>query len=327
MNVDLSRRRIAHVAFAVVAGLGLGSTATSAADAFPSKPIRIIVPAAPGGSMDLITRLIAQKMGERLGQPVLVDNRVGGDTMVGTRYVKDQPADGYTILAQANGFTIIPALKSEAGYDPVKDFNSIGLMSRLPFMMLVGATDPSRNLAEFIARARTDKLTFASGGIGGPPHMAAAMFFRQQGLDVATVPYKGNGVALPDVASGLVNTIFDGYISSISYIQSGKLRPLAVTSTARIAPLPNVPTFAEQGVNYSYTLWLGLVAKAGTPKDVVQKLSDALRYAITSKELHDRFVSEGSDPTPMSPQELDDYVVKETAEMKKLVAELGIPKQ
>lgn len=313
----------------VVAGLSLGFAMMSAtaADPYPRKPVRIILPAAAGGGLDIVARLIATKMGEKLGQSVIVENQAGGDTLVGTRNAKIAPADGYTLLAAANGFTILPELKENPGYDPLKDFTGIGLMGRAPFVMEVPATDPSRDIKEFVARAKKEKLTFASGGIGGPPHMAAVMFLKNQGLDMTMVPYKGNGVALPDVAAGRVTMIFDTYVSSLPFIQSGKLRPLAVTSSERIAPLPNVPTFVESGMNYQYNLWMGLVIRSGTPKDIVHKLSDALRYALESKDLRARLLSEGTDPSFVTPEAFNDYLAKEVAEMKVLVKELEIPKQ
>jgi tripartite-type tricarboxylate transporter receptor subunit TctC len=310
----------------ICVSIAAASTA-NAADTFPSHPVRIIVPAAPGGALDLTTRLVAAKMGEKLGQTVIVDNRPGGDSMTGTRQAKDAPADGYTILATANGFSLLPFLKLDPGYDPLKDFTGLGLMIRSPMVMDVGVNQPDRTVKDFIAHARSGNLTFASGGVGGPPHVAALMFFQAAGVDVTHVPYKGNGAAMPDVIAGRVNTIFDGYISSASFIKSGKLRPLAVTSATRMAVMPDVPTFLEQGVNYTYSLWLGLVVPAGTPKDAVQKLSEALQYATTSKELDDRFRSEGSDPSFLTPEAFNVYLTNEVVQMGKLASELKLPKE
>ncbi|QDL39838.1 tripartite tricarboxylate transporter substrate binding protein [Rhodoferax sediminis] len=275
----------------------------------------------------MTTRLVAQKMAEKLGQSVIVDNRPGGDTLLGTRMVKDAPADGYTLLAQANGFTLLPFTKREPGYDPVKDFSGLGFMTRSAMILDTGAGQPDRTLPDLIARAKKEPLTFASGGTGGPPHIACAMFLQAAGVNMLHVPYKGNGAALPDVVADRVNMICDGYISSAAFLQSGRLRALAVTSPERIAPLPNVPTFVEQGVNYTYSLWLGLLVKAGTPKDVVQKLSDALHYALTSKELSERFRSEGSDPSFVTPQAFDQYLAKEYSQMAKVASDLKLPRE
>jgi tripartite-type tricarboxylate transporter receptor subunit TctC len=266
-------------------------------------------------------------MGEKLGQSVIVDNRAGGDTIVGTKIVKEAPADGYTILAQANGFSLMPQLRVEPGYDPVKDFTGIGFMTRSPMILVAGMDQPYRNISELVSNAKKDKYSFASAGTGSPPHIACAMFNQAANIDVLHAPYKGNGAALPDVIAGRVNYICDGFISSNQFIKGGKLRALAVTSPARIGPLPDVPTFIEQGVNYSYVLWLGLLVKQGTPKDVVQKLSDALKFALSNKELADRFRSEGSDAEFVSPEVFNDYVGKEVTQMAKTAVDLKLPKE
>jgi tripartite-type tricarboxylate transporter receptor subunit TctC len=309
----------------VAAALALGAT-SAAADAFPSKPIRIIVPSAPGGALDVTTRLVAQKMSETLGQSVIVDNRAGGDTLIGTRQAKDAAADGYTILAQANGFVTLPAVKRDPGYDPLKDFTPIGLMLRAPMVMYVGADQPDRTLSDFVARAKSHKLTYATGSVGGPTHVAAAMFLQAAGLNVTLIPYKGAGPAMTDVISGRVDMIFDGYMSSSGQLKSGRLRPLAVTSATRVGPLPGVPTFQEQGMDFNYSLWLGLVAKSGTPKEVIQRLSDALGYALNSKDLNARFQAEGSDPSFVTPEEFGRYLKNEMNQMAKVAGDLNLPK-
>jgi tripartite-type tricarboxylate transporter receptor subunit TctC len=326
MNHDrrpVTRRSAVRRSFAVVA-LCLGTTAALAADPYPNKPIRIAVPAAADGGLDLIARLVAEKMAEKLGKQVLVENRAGADTLVGARFAKDQPADGYTVLAQANCFTLLPEMRADAGYDALKDFTRIGFLSRVPFIMEVPVSEPSNSIKEFVARAWKDKLSFASGGIGGPPHMAAVMFLRAQGIEMTAVTYKGNGAALPNVASGRVDLIFDTYISSAAFPQAGRLKPLAVTSTAWIAPRPKVPTIIESGIDYKYPLWLGLIVRSGTPRDVILKLSDARRRALDNKALKERFISEGTDTTWVSPEEFNDPVARESLEMKKLVRELNL---
>jgi tripartite-type tricarboxylate transporter receptor subunit TctC len=305
------------------------ATSTWAADPYPARPIRIVVPAAPGGGLDIATRLIAQKMAERLKQTVVVDNRAGADTLLGTRLVKDAIPDGYTILAQANGFTALPALRLEPGYDPIKDFTAIGVMVRSPQVMLAAPSQPDRTVADFVARAKANpgELNYASAGVGGPPHLGAALFFHSAGLQVTHVPYKGNGAALPDVAAGRVETIFGAYTGGAPYIQGGRLRALGVTGNKRLAVLPDVPTFKEQGIDFSYYFWLGLLAPAGTPKAVVAQLADALRYATASKELEERIRAEGSEVVSSSPDQFQEYLVKETAQMTKLMQDLKIVKE
>lgn len=314
-----------------LASIAIGMTAPGAlaAEPYPFKPIRIIVPAQPGGALDITTRLVAQKMSEKLGQSVIVDNRSGGDTLVGTRLVKAAPADGYTLLAQANGFSTLPSMKLDPGYDPLKDFTGIGFMIRSPLIMEVGAGEPDRTVTDFINRAKAhpNQLSYGHAGTGSPIHIASEMFLRSQALQVTDVPYKGNGAALPDVIGGRSAMIFDGYISSAAFIQSGKLRPLAVTSSKRIAPLADVPTFIELGMDFNYTLWLGLVARTGTPKDVIQRLSEALHFATASRELNIRFRNEGSDPSFVTPDEFNAYLTNEVTNMSKLIGDLKLLKQ
>jgi tripartite-type tricarboxylate transporter receptor subunit TctC len=316
-----------HLAAAVLALAG--ATSAMAAE-FPTKPLRIVVPAAPGGLADVTARQLALKMGEKLGQTVIVENRPGGDTLIGTRVVKDAPADGYTVLIQGDGITVYPALKKDPGYDLLKDFTSLGGIFRMPLLMVVGAQQPDQTISEFIARAKANpgKMSFASGGTGSGPHIGAAIFLRRAGLDVLHVPYKGNATAMPDVVTGRVDMIFDVYATSFPLIKSGKLRALAVSSPTRHVSLPDVPTLAERGVpNASYTSWLALFVPAATPKDVRQRLSDALQSAVSSRELSERFRADGNEPILMSPDEFNQAVKAQLGTTEKLIVDLGLPKQ
>ncbi|AQV99144.1 ABC transporter substrate-binding protein (plasmid) [Cupriavidus necator] len=295
------------------------------AEPYPSRPIRIVVGTAPGGATDITTRLVAQKMSERLGQPIVVENRPGGDTMVATRYVRDQPADGYTILAQSLGFLTLPYTKKEPGYT-IKDFSGIGPMTRAPFLMLVGAGGP-RSLKEYVAKASAGDLSYGHGGIASAPHIAAESVLRAYGANVLPVPYKGNGAAMTDVMAGRVSMFFDAYISSSGYVKSGKMRALAVTSAQRLAAAPDIPTFKEQGLDYTFSVWLGLLAKSGTPKDVMNRLSDALKYALTDKALVQRFQADGAEPYILSPEAFDERLAAEFSSLEKVAADLKFVKE
>ncbi|HSV83386.1 MAG TPA: tripartite tricarboxylate transporter substrate binding protein [Ramlibacter sp.] len=306
------------------------AAAASAAEPFPVRPVKIVVNTAPGGLTDITTRLIAQKMGEKLGQSVVIDNRAGGDGLLGIRTVKAAPADGYTLLASAGTIAIQPAVKQDPGYDLLKDFAPVGPMIRSPLLMVVAADQPDKTLQDFMARARANpaKLSYASAGVGTTTHIGAAMFLQQAGLNMLHVPYKGNGAAMPDVMSGRVGMIFEAYGSGASKVKEGRLRALGVTSTRRLPGLPDVPTIAEQGVpNYSYYLYLALLAPAGTPKDVVQRLSEALRSALASKDLLDRFRDDGSEPMDMSSEQFTEFLRRDLQQMARLVGELGLTKQ
>jgi tripartite-type tricarboxylate transporter receptor subunit TctC len=314
---------IAAVAFTLAAG-------PAAAETFPSHPVRIVVNTAPGGLTDIVTRLVAQKMTDELGQTVIVENKAGGDGLLGIRYVKGQPADGYTLLAAAGTIAIQPAVKLDPGYDLVRDFSGIGPTVRSPLLMVEGASQPDQSIADFVARAKANpgKLSYASAGVGTTTHIGAAMFLQRAGVDLLHVPYKGNGAAMPDVIAGRVGMIFEAYGSGEAKVKSGQLKALGVSSVKRLPGLPNVPTIAEQGVpNYSYYLWLGLFAPAGTPKDVVQRLSHALHTALTNKELAQRFQNEGSEAMLMSPDEFNEFLKHEVVQMNKFVTDLHLPKQ
>ncbi|QDL38586.1 Bug family tripartite tricarboxylate transporter substrate binding protein [Rhodoferax sediminis] len=322
------KHRFIHSLLAL--GIALATSAAVAADAFPSHPIRIVVNTAPGGLTDITTRLVAQKMSENLGQSVIVENRAGGDGLIGIRAVKQARADGYTLLGTASTIAIQPAVKLDPGYDLLKDFTGVGPMSQSPLLIVEATSQSDKTLGDLMARvkANPNKLTYASAGVGTTTHLAAALFLQESGLKMMHVPYKGNGAAFPDVLSGRVTIIFDAYGSSAAQVKGGKLRALAVTSKKRLSAMPEMPTVAEQGIpNYSYELWLGIVAPAGTPKDVVQRLSQALHSATSSKEVQERLHEWGSEPMQQTPEEFTQLLRADLARYSKLVADLSIPKQ
>ena len=321
------KTRFIHTLLALSMAVGVSA---AAADAYPSRPIRIVVNTAPGGLTDITTRLVAQKMSERLGKPVIIDNKAGADGLLGIRYVKTQPADGYTLLGAAGTVAIQPEVKLDPGYDLVKDFTGVGPMVRSPLLLVEGTSQPDKTIADFVARAKAapDKLTYASAGVGTTTHLGAAQFLQQAGVKAMHVPYKGNGAAMTDVIAGRVTMIFEAYGSGASKVKGGQLKALGVSSSNRLPGLPDVPTIAEQGVpGYSYYLWLGLLAPAGTPKDVLAKLSDALHFALNSRELSDRMREDGAEPMIMSPDEYNDFLKRDVTQMNKLVSSLGIQRQ
>lgn len=311
--------------------IALASTSTvQAQDAYPSRPIRVIVNTAPGGLTDVITRLVAQQMGEHLKQTLIVDNRAGGDGLIGIRAVKIAPADGYTLLATAGTIALQMAVRTDPGYDLTKDFVGIGPLGRSPFLLVSAPSQPYKTLGEFVARAKAEpgKYSFGSAGVGTVPHLGTEKLVQQLGLKLQHVPYKGNGPAMPDVMSGRVDVIYEAYGSSAGKIKGGQLRVLGVTGTNRLAALPDVPTIAEQGVpGYSWYTWLSLTAPAGTPKDVVQKLSEALRAAMASKAVTERFREDGMEPMTMSADEFNQFLAREVTLAHKTVQDLAIPKQ
>ncbi len=329
MMATFVRVMFSHGLRAVAIALAFAAPAM-AADPFPTRPVRFIVNTVPGGLVDVTTRFVAEKMRATLGQQVIVENRPGGDGLVGIRAVKAAPPDGYTLLATAGTIVIQLAVKQDPGYDLLKDFTGVGPMVRSPLIMVVGAGQPDKTLADFITRAKAKPgaMSYASAGVGTATHIGAAIFLRQSGLDLMHVPYKGNGAAMPDVMSGRVDMIFEAYGSGASKVKEGTLRALGVTSRTRLPGLPEVPTIAERGLpNFSYYLWIGAFAPAGTPKDLVQRLSEALRNATSSKELRERFRSDGSESMEMSPEEFNEFLKQDLERTSKLVADLQLPKQ
>ncbi|MFT3814874.1 MAG: tripartite tricarboxylate transporter substrate binding protein [Acidovorax sp.] len=300
------------------------------ADSYPSHPIRIVVHSAAGALLDVTTRVVAQKMAEDLGQPVIIDNRAGADGLVGIRYAKSVPADGYTLLAASNTVAQLPAFRKAPGYDLDKDFTGIGMMNRAPLLLVGTPSQPDRTLAALIAsaKAKPGQLIMAHAGKGTSTHMAAALFFQQTGAKFLDVPYKGNAAAIPDVVGGRVNAIFDGGNSSGPLIKEGKLRAFGITSASRSAAFPEIPTLAEQGLpQYSFYVYLGLLAPAGTPKDVVQRLSKALQAALASDAVKERLRSDGAEAGSMSPDEFTKFLKEDAARTQKVVADLGYAKE
>ena len=322
------RRSLARWTLAAFALAGTGPA--WAAEAFPTKPIRIIVTSAAGGSLDVTTRHVARAMSEKLGQQIVVENVVGAGGLIAIRNVKAAPADGYTLLAAVNTVLIQQTVAADPGYEVAKDFVGVGPMTRAPFVMVTSATQGDKTFAEVIARAKADpgKITYASAGIGSTTHLAAAMFAQQAGVNLTHIPYKGNAAAWADLMAGRVDLLFEGAGGAANMIRDGRLRGLAITSTRRLDSLPDVPTIAERGVpSYSFYFWVGLLAPAATPKEVLQTLSGAMRSALSNAELKTRFQAEGAEVMSMSPDEFTQFLKNESSVVAKAVADAGVPKQ
>lgn len=315
---------------ATCALIALGSAPLAQADSYPNRPIRIIVHSSAGALLDVTTRVVAQEMAKDLGQPILIENRPGADGMLGIRAVKAAPADGYTLLAAANTVAQLPAFKKDPKYDLEKDFTGIGMMNRAPFLFVGAPSQPSKTLAELIgnAKAQPDQLVMAHAGKGTSVHMAAALFFHQTGTKFLDVPYKGAAAALPDVVGGRANVMFDGANSSGPLVKEGKLRAYGITSAARSPAFPDIPTLAEQGLpNYSFYVYLGLLAPANVPKDVVPRLAKALRAALASDSVKERFRSDSAEAGRMSPEEFTKFLKEDAARTQKVAADLGYAKE
>jgi tripartite-type tricarboxylate transporter receptor subunit TctC len=306
------------------------TTPALAADAFPTRPVRIVVATAPGGWGDTTMRLVAIKMSEKLGQPIVIDNRPGADSLVGIRHVKSSPPDGYTLLSTGATIMLQPVVKKDPGYDLLKDFAGVGSTARSPALMVVPTSSREKSLADFVKLAKADpgRMSYGSAGVGSATHIPAEMFMQKAGVKMLHVPYKGNGAGMADLMAGRVSMMFDAYGSSVGSLKGGRLKSLGVTSDARLRALPDVPTFAEQGFpGLSYYYWLGLFAPAGTPPEVVQRLSAALNEALADPTLSNRLQSEGTEPMVMSPADFNAYLRAESARISKFATDLGWTKE
>jgi tripartite-type tricarboxylate transporter receptor subunit TctC len=321
--------RITHLvvlaALAATCATGAWSQTTGG---YPVRQVRIIVPFAPGGNVDLVARALAQPLSVAFGHQVVVENRPGASGLVATQFVAKAAPDGYTLLAMANTFAVVPSLISKPGYDPLKDFTGISLTCLVPQVLVVNPALPVRTVKQLVAlaKARPGELTYASAGIGGTGHIAAELFSSYAKIKMLHVPYKGNAQAIVDVISGQVMMMFDQVSTSLGHIQSGKLRPIAVTSMKRSPLLPAIPTIDESGVpGYEDITFNGLMAPAGTPREILVRVQSEVAKAVRIPELRKRFLDLGVElASSASPEDFTAYVKTEFEKKAKLAREAGI---
>jgi len=308
-------------------GLLLQAEAFGQADNYPSRPVKIIVSYPPGGTTDLVARVVGQKLSEFWGQPVVVENRPGASGNIGTQVAAKSPADGYTILQSSVAIqSINPALHRDPGYDPVRDFASVAKIATSINVLVVNPQLPVRSVRELIAytRANPGKVAYASPGSGTSPHLSTELFKATTGADALHVPYKGSAPMLADLIGGQVQFAIDNLPASLPHVRSGKLRALAVTGPRRAADLPDVPTMVEAGVaGYEVTTWWSFVVPAGTPPAVVFKINADTVRALQSADVRDRMTKQGLEPTPSTPVELDALAKAELARWSKLIKDIG----
>ena len=295
---------------------------------YPTRAVRIIVPLAPGGNLDIVARTVAEQIGKSLGQPVVVENRPGASSLVGTQLVAKAAPDGYTLLAIANTFATVPLIVPDPGYDPLKDFAGVTLTCLVPQVLVVNPSLAARSVKELIALARSEpgRISYASSGNGSTGQMAAELFSRQAGIRMLHVPYKGNSQALIDLIGGQVAMMFDQVSTSAPQIKAGKVRALAVTSLARSPLLPEVPTVDESGMaGFEDITFNGLVAPAGTPRDILVRLNRAVAVAVSESDLTKRFIERGIElKASASPEEFGAYIKAEFEKKARLAHEAGI---
>ena len=292
------------------------------AQTFPAKPVRLIVPFAAGGSTDIIARVLGQKLNEMWGQPVLVDNRAGGSTVIGTEIVAKAPPDGHTLLVTPAPFTIVPSLVPKLPYDPHKDFEPITLINTTPLVVVVHPGVPAKSIKELVALAKSKPgaLNYGSSGSGGSNHLAGELFNAMAGVKMVHVPYKGNAPALTDLIGGHVDVVFNGLTSALPFIKSGKLRALGMTSLNRSATLPQVPTLDEAGLKgFQAVAWNGLTAPARTPKSVVDRINADVLKVVRAPELIEKLKLEGSDPVGSSVEQYAAFLRDEIGKWAKVI--------
>ncbi len=328
--MNLGRRELLQ------AGVALASLATcprvfaqadSAAD-FPSRPIRLIVPFAPGGGTDIVGRTIGQKLTEAWKQPVVVENRAGGNGTIGANLVAKSPPDGYTLSMITSSHSVNVSLQgSKHPYDLLEDFAPISQVTRQPYVLVLNPRVPVKSLQELIALARSNpgKLTYGSSGIGGTSHLSGALFCSLAEIQMTHVPYRGGAPAMTDVVAGQIDMLFSTLLQSHGLIQAGKLRPLAVTTATRSPALPKLPTMEEGGVpRYEVTPWYGMVAPAGTPPAIVNKLNREIVRIVHLPEVIQKMATDGSEPVGSTPEQFAAHIKSEVEKWQDLIRKTGI---
>ena len=316
-----------HALAAMSAVLAMGAAAFCRAEDYPARTIRIIVPFAPGASTDILARIAAQRFSEAWKQQAIVENRIGAAGMIGAGYVAKAPPDGYTLLmATASTQTVTPHTYRKVPYDALKDFAPIALVAWVPNVLTVHPSLPVKNLKEFVAftRARPDQLLYASSGTGTTLHLAGVLFDQYAGTRMIHVPYKGAGGAMVDLLAGQVHVAFNTVATTLPFINQGKLRALGVTTLKRSTVLPNVPTIAETFPGYEMPNWVGVMAPAGTPRDIIAKLNAELVKLQTNRETHKRVLDLGAELAVESPQAFADVIARGYASIGKLIRAAGI---
>jgi tripartite-type tricarboxylate transporter receptor subunit TctC len=316
------KRTLASAIFA----LGILAAGLASAQQYPAKPVRIIVPFAPGGGSDFIGRFIAQKLTERLGQQFIVDNRPGAGGNLGAELALKSPPDGYTLLLIAGSYTVNPSLYKLA-FDSGNDVSPVIQLSQGPFVVAVHPSVPAKSLKELVdlAQKQPDKFSYASAGQGSITHLASELFLDMARIKIVHVPYKGTGPALNDAIAGNVQLIFGSVSTSLQHIKSGRLRGLAVTTPKRISAAPELPTVAEAGISgYEVILWHGLVGPKGMPKAIIDRLNSEAGQILRSKAMEDLLAADGVTPAGGTPEQFQALIKSDIERWRKVVERAGI---
>ncbi len=305
----------------------VAGTRASHAQNYPSRPIRLIVPFPPGGANDILARILGQKLTETLGENVLIDNRAGASGIIGTEIVAKSAPDGYTLLMTPNTIAIQPSLYAKLPFDAAKDFAPVSLVALVPNILIVTKTLPVSSVKELVALAKRNpgQIHFGSAGIGGSVHLAGELFKSMAKVDIVHVPYKGGGPALIDLIGGQIEMLFPDALASAPYLKTGKVKPLAVTSSKRLTALPALPTIAESGVpGYDSVGWYGVLTPTNTPPQIVQALSTAIANALRSPDVKAKLSAQAAEPVGGTPAEFGSHIASEAKKWAKVIKDAGI---
>ena len=309
-----------------VACILCGAAALHAAETYPSRPLRLVVPYTPGGNTDVLARLIAQRLSQSLGQQVVVDNRSGGNTLIGTELVARAPADGYTIMLTTLTFTVVPTLYKKLPYDTLGDFTPITLAVTLPNVLVIHPAVPAQTVKEFISHARANpgKLTYASTGSGTSPHLSMELLKAMADIDLVNVPYKGGAPAMTDLIGGQITAQFIGLPVAMPHLASGRLRALGVTSAKRASVAPGIPTLGETLAGYELDPWFGVFGPARLPSAVTARLHHEIVRILRADDMKDHLNSLGAEPVGTTPAQFASHIKAEIAKYAKIVKMAGI---
>ncbi len=322
----LSRRSLAMACALAILPMVYGDTAFAQAQAFPSKPIKLISGASAGSASDIIARAVAEKLQAEFGVPVLVDNKAGAAGTLAAQSTLAAPPDGYTVFVYTGAHTVLPLINKIA-YDPIRDFSAVIPLAVVPNVMVVSPTKGYKTVKDVVdaAKAKPGQLNYASVGVGSATYMSAEKFRSATGIEAVHVPYKGSPEAITETMAGRVDYFFAPLVSALPMIKAGKLQALAVSTPKRSAQLPDVPTLAEAGVTKAdYVFWIGMLVSSKTPRDIVQKLSQSTARALQSPEVRERLASLGAEPMPMSPEQFDVLIKDEMLANAVVIKAAGI---
>jgi tripartite-type tricarboxylate transporter receptor subunit TctC len=320
-------RAVATAAATATLALAGATAARAQASPYPAKPIRLVVPFSAGSATDILARIIGAKLGETAAYQVIVDNRPGAGGTLGTAGVAKAAPDGHTLILVSVGHAINATLYPKLPYDTVKDFAPVTLVASVPNVLVVNAASKYGSVGDLVAAAKASPgtMNFDSAGSGSSTHLSGELFKMTAGVDIVHIPYKGTGEALTDVMAGRGDMMFAPTVSAMPFVRQGKLKALAVTTARRAASLPDIPTVAEAGLpGYAFDSWFGVLAPAGTPKEIVNALNAAIAKALAAPDVRDRLTAQGAEPRTSTPQEFDSYIKAEIAKLARVVEKSGL---